>query len=399
MLAVLGWLEIAISIMTSETGVSIKGNADMAMGRSEQGSWDVIVVGGGIFGLSCAYACSKRGLRVAVFEAGRVAGQASGGIVGALAPHVPEQWNAIKQFQFESLAAADAYWADVDARSGQSSGYGRIGRLIPVMDERLRDLAKFRINSAQELWQGKFSWSYLPEGHRLIAPAAAPFGVVYETLSARISPAKACASLAKALTAMGVDLFEHREVVEIEQGRVSGSWGTAKAQDIILASGVDGFSKIEKWTGKLGGTGIKGQAALLDLDMGDAPQIFADGIYVVPHDNGTVAVGSTSENTFESPISTDVKLDDILQRARNICPTLVNAPVVQRWAGLRPKARRRDPMLGAIAGQANVWAALGAFKIGFGIAPKVGEVLADMVTGTDVALPNSFTVGYHFDKP
>ena len=43
---------------------------------------------------------------------GRVCGLA-GGLVGALSPHVPEQWNTKKQFQLESLLMAEAFWAGV----------------------------------------------------------------------------------------------------------------------------------------------------------------------------------------------------------------------------------------------------------------------------------------------
>ncbi len=108
-----------------------------------------------------------------------------------------------------------------------------------------------------------------------------------------------------------------------------------------------------------------------------------------------MAIGSTSENKYDDPATTDQQLDAILERARATCPTLAAAPVMQRWAGLRPKARKRDPMLGPVPGQEAVFAAMGAFKIGFGIAHKVGGVLADYATGAPVDLPDSFTVGHH----
>ena len=359
------------------------------------GKYDVAVVGGGIFGLASAWCCTRLGLRVALFDKGRVGGAASGGIVGAMAPHVPEQWNPKKQFQFEALSSAEAFWSEVDAASGLASGFGRIGRLVPVTDERGLELALSRVQGAEELWGGRFDWRHLPGGHDLIAPEAAPFGVVHDTLSGRIYPAQACASLHAALIAVGVEIFENHAVNEIGPGEFSGSWGSAQADRIILASGVEGFAMIERWTGRRAGSGVKGQAALLACDLGSAPQIYADGIYIVPHANGRVAIGSTSENTYDDPAATDGQVDEILDRARAICPALAAAPVQQRWAGLRPKARKRDPMLGPVPGRDGVLAAMGAFKIGFGIAHKVGGVLADYASGVPVDLPDSFTVGHH----
>ena len=71
---------------------------------------DISVRGAGIFGLSVAWACVEAGATVELVDPGGVAAGASGGVVGALAPHVPENWNAKKQFQLESLLMAGAFW-------------------------------------------------------------------------------------------------------------------------------------------------------------------------------------------------------------------------------------------------------------------------------------------------
>ena len=63
---------------------------------------EVTVRGAGIFGLSIAWACSELGARVQVVDPKGVGGGASGGIVGAMAPHVPENWNSKKAFQFNT---------------------------------------------------------------------------------------------------------------------------------------------------------------------------------------------------------------------------------------------------------------------------------------------------------
>ena len=68
---------------------------------------DVTVFGAGAFGLSIAWACVKRGASVRVIDPGGVGAGSSGGVVGALAPHVPEQWNPKKAFQLESRLVGD----------------------------------------------------------------------------------------------------------------------------------------------------------------------------------------------------------------------------------------------------------------------------------------------------
>lgn len=54
---------------------------------------EITVRGAGIFGLSIAWACLQRGATVQVIDPFGPAAGASGGVVGALAPHVPENWN------------------------------------------------------------------------------------------------------------------------------------------------------------------------------------------------------------------------------------------------------------------------------------------------------------------
>ncbi len=355
---------------------------------------DVIVVGGGIWGLSCAYACVKRGLSVLLLEADHIGCGASGGIVGALAPHTPDQWDQQKQFQFEALSVAGEFWAEVDAASGLPSGYGRIGRLVPLLNDRTRKLAEYRIHAAQELWQGRYDWLVL-DRHELVAREASTHGLIYDTFSARLFPSLAVVSLASACRFAGVKIVEQSAVTQLDNHRVCGVWGESTAQTVIVAGGVAGFELLNSHLGGEVGTAVKGQAALLDVDLGDAPQIFADGVYVIPHATRTVSVGSTSEREWEKSERVDEKLEAVLETARRVCPALKGAEVTMRWAGLRPKARRRNPMLGPVPGLDGVFAAMGAFKIGFGIAHKVGELLADYAEGKVVVLPESFTVGHH----
>ena len=146
------------------------------------------------------------------------------------------------------------------------------------------------------------------------------------------------------------------------------------------------------WHGvtELGGGGVKGQAAVLAHNAVGKPQLFADALHIIPHHDGTVAIGSTSERDFSDSVATDTQLDDVLERAFAAFPVLANAPVLERWAGVRPRSRSRAPILGAHPLRRGEFVANGGFKIGFGMAPKVGVVMADLLLDGRDTIPDGF---------
>ena len=156
---------------------------------------DVTIHGAGIFGLSIAWECTRRGARVQVVDPNGPGAGSSGGIVGALSPHVPENWNDKKAFQFESLIVAEAFWAAVEAAGGVSPGYMRSGRLQPIADERALDLARIRAENAETLWRGKAQWRVRPAAELGDWCPPSPTGmVIHDTLSARMNPRRAGAA-------------------------------------------------------------------------------------------------------------------------------------------------------------------------------------------------------------
>lgn len=338
---------------------------------------DVTIRGAGIFGLSIAWACARRGATVQVIDPNGPAAGASGGIVGALAPHVPENWNSKKAFQLEGLLMAGDFWQDVETTGGVPAGYGRTGRLQPIADDRTLDLARQRAVNAESLWQGEAVWEIVQTADLgPFAPSSATGHVIHDTLSARIHPRRACAALVAALEVRGVPII-------------------AEAQDrgqIVHATGVDGLADLSRDRGKTVGVGVKGQAALLRFDAGDSPQLFVDGLHLIPHADGTLAIGSTSERDYDAPQTTDTLLDDVIDRALAAMPILHGVAVIERWAGIRPRAKSRAPMLGRWPERPGHFIANGGFKIGFGMAPKVAEVMADLILEGHDTIPEDFRV-------
>ena len=188
---------------------------------------------------------------------------------------------------------------------------------------------------------------------------------------------------------------------EIERGNIVTDAGVSiSAGKTILAAGHETFGTVAGLIGvapRSLGIPVKGQAALLQADLpDDLPLVFHDGTYVVVHGSGRVAVGSTSEPEFGQPFETDGKLDDIIEKATVLCPALKGAPVIERWAGLRPRAVRRDPMIGVVPGQPDLVVATGGFKITFGIAHRMAaDALELALTGECANLPATFRLDHH----
>ena len=270
---------------------------------------------------------------------------------------------------------AQDFWAGVEQASGKSPGYARTGRLQPILSDHALDLARQRQENAKELWKGKATWSVVNAADfGDWAPMSETGYLIHDTLTARMFPRLAGASIVAALQAKGVEVVSDAP----DQGSV------------VWATGYQDLLEMSEQRGRLVGTGVKGQSALIEFDAALKPQLFADAIHIVPHENGTVAIGSTSEREFEDPSSTDKQLDDVLERAFAAFPVLKGSRVIDRWAGVRPRARTRAPMLGEHPYKAGQFVANGGFKIGFGMAPKVAQVMADLVLDGADTIPASF---------
>ncbi len=336
------------------------------------------MAGAGIFGLSCAWALLQQGARVRIFEARRIGAGSSGGHVGALAPHAPETWNPKKALQLESLLAAETFWSGVEAASALPSGYGRTGRLQPVADAETAERLQDRIAAAARNWPGGMGMSLTDSPCGPLIPHS-PTGLwLLDGLTALLNPRAALAALAGAIRARGGEIIERQTA-------------PANHAPTIWATGTPGLLDLNAALDRKVGQGVKGQSLLLDFAAPDSPQVFADGLHIVPHADGTTAIGSTSENSYDHD-RPDEQADALLARAVAICPALAGAPVLDVWAGLRPRARSRAPVLAPWPGRAGHLIANGGFKIGFGMAPLIADLAAQVVLEGRQNLPDLFAL-------
>ncbi|MEM8840777.1 MAG: FAD-binding oxidoreductase [Pseudomonadota bacterium] len=349
---------------------------------------DVLVIGAGVFGLWVALETAKAGVSVILVERDRPGAGASGGVVGALTPHMPVRWRPMKQFQLDALQSMQAATDQLTAETGVETGYSLSGRLSPLADSRARDRAIEHAMAADAQWHRSARFEVLDAPpcnvSGFLPDASCPNGLVRDTLSGRVTPRLYIKALTAAVERVA-DLRTgwHALQLDAKTGTARFRQGEIEAGTIVLAAG----HQCAALCPPAATGGVKGQAALLRATTpDDMPVVQMPHLYIVRQPHGLVAIGSTSEKAWGDP-NPDQMLDDVIDRARLLCPSLRHAEVVERWAGIRPKPPGRDPTIGFLPGAERVYLATGGYKIGLGIAHLVGKGAAADLSGTQAAFP------------
>jgi glycine/D-amino acid oxidase-like deaminating enzyme len=369
---------------------------------------DVAVIGGGVFGLWCARACAAKGLSVVLIDGAGIAGAdashaASMGFVGALAPHRVEPWTPLKALQLSALLDLPHEAAMLARETGLNPGWRAVGRLLPLHTAKARARAEQVAADSNARWAAAAPapaprmWieDASPDPGWLAPPA---HGVQIDDLSARIAPRAFLAALRAACLSAGVMFREGAQVVAVDGAGADLAGGERIAAGaVIVAAGAGSFALLSPHLGVPApglGWAIKGQAAFFDVPAPQGAAAINDGgIWIIPQDGG-IAVGSTSEKTWDAP-GPDALLDVVLAAAAALCPRLLGQTPRERWAGLRPRAIGRRPMAGPIPGAPGLWTATGGFKIGFALAHVIARALAEELSGARAPMLDAFAPCAH----
>ncbi|MBT2399949.1 glycine oxidase ThiO [Streptomyces sp. ISL-100] len=359
---------------------------------------DVLVIGGGIIGLVTAWRAAQRGLRVAVAdpEPGGGAARVAAGMLAAVTElHYGEQ--TLLGLNLASAERYPAFVAELEAASGQDTGYRSCGTLAVALDT--DDRAHLRELHALQRRSGLESEWLTGRECRRLEPMLAPGvrGGLRVDGDHQVDPRRLAAALLTACERAGVAF--HRGWVDrlsVVRERASGAVladGTELAAgQVVLAAG--------SLSGRLAGVPeevlppvrpVKGQVVRLAVPPAYAPflsrtvraVVRGSHVYLVPRENGELVVGATSEELGWDTTVTAGGVYELLRDAHELVPGITELPLTETRAGLRPGSPDNAPLLGPTA-LPGLHLATGHYRNGVLLTPVTGDAMAAVLTGGEL---------------
>ncbi len=364
----------------------------------ERSSPDLLVLGGGVIGLSLAWRARQQGMSVTLLErdvTGRGTSHVAAGMLGPVAEvEFGEGGQRLLELGLRSAGMWPAFASELEELAGIDVGLTSSGTLVLARDEdaarelerqiALRDSLGLRVQRLR------------PSEAREREPALAP--TVRLALAApedhSVDPRLVLAALRRTCEASGVHLRERARVGRIEADgtgtRVIGVSLEGQGREFVPAGRV--VIAAGAWCEQIDGLPIaahvpvrpvKGQ--LLRLRDPSGPGLLRgvvrfQGGYLVPRADGRYVLGATVEERGFELCPTAGGIYELLRDTHEIVPGVSELVIEELCVGLRPGTPDNVPAIGPGALEGLYWAT-GHHRNGILLAPITAELVVELLIG------------------
>lgn len=349
---------------------------------------DVLVIGGGVIGLSVAYELAGQGLSVTIVDQAGFGQEASWAGAGMLPPG-----NSFAATTTEARlrsASSDlwpAWQAQLTELTGIDVGYRRCGALdlavSPADKEYAALLEQYRVEEIEieplspPALRHRFPYlnsdidtgSWVPDYAQVRNPWL---------VRALIAACQQRGVLLQAESPIATLQLQHGKVTSV----ITADRTALTADRYIITSGAWSPSLLEPLAFRLPLEPVRGQIVLLKEESPTFRHIIQVGArYLVPRGDGHLLIGSTEEHVGFEKRNTEQGVQGLLDFAYRLVPQLKHAQIERTWAGLRPWKPGGLPYIGRVTDHQNLWLAAGHFRAGLQLSPITAVLLRQTILG------------------
>lgn len=397
---------------------------------------DVLVVGGGIVGLFCAYHLRRGGSSVAVVERGSIGDPLScssgnTGFVGTqgaaplaepdvlaqglrrlLSPGSPLHlrprwdgellrwlWHFRRACNDEDAQAGFRVLLDMKKRSleilhelcasgGLASTFTARGIVLAFKTPQTFEKA---CRSVPQAVAGGVPLRILRPGELRALEPDVEFdvcGALYNEEGAHLRLPDFVRELARTLEGMGVQIHAQTEVVGFqvagrEVAQVRTTRGDFRPRETVMAAGTWSTGCARMLDIGLTLQPAKGYTITVEAPRNAPrlPVVLSEGRVAITPLGDRLRFGGTLELAGADSTVSRRRVQGILRTVRDYLPRLEHTEPLETWSGLRPCTPDSLPFLGRAEPYRNLWIACGHGHIGMGLAPAGGKLIAQIVTG------------------
>ncbi|MGB1360565.1 MAG: glycine oxidase ThiO [Alphaproteobacteria bacterium] len=358
----------------------------------------IIIIGGGVCGLSCGLELAKLGYDTDIYEKNKIgtgATNKSGGMLAGGIENEPSEQNL-----WELNAYSQSLWTDykksLEADSKIDIDYQDHGTMMVGTTADDMNQIEFLYNYQQSI--GVNTEMLSARDITKIEPHLKTTGGMIVKSDHQVDSIKLTFALATAFTKLGGNVFEGTEIKKIIHDGTTATGielndGTIKTADkILIASGID-TPELLKDIIQIPIRPLKGQMLSLNMNTRLIDRvIWAPKTYLIPKSDNTLLIGATVE---EQGLNNDITAGGIyslLESAWRVLPSIEDLPIKDMWVGFRPTARDDAPILGKLPVN-GLYMASGHHRNGILLAPATGKIMAQVIdTDTNPDIINNFTI-------
>jgi glycine oxidase len=370
---------------------------------------DVVIVGGGVVGLACAYEAARSGMRVTLLEYGKTGMQATNAAAGMLAPMI------------ESHGPGPMFDLGVRALREMPENVAQLERACAFdLELRLDGILKVAF-SREQLDELRRRHGWLTGGGQSVelldgdqCREAEPrvservIGGLFSPAEGSVSNQMLALALERVAEAHGAQIRQQSPVIgfRCQGARVRAARtpeGDIACDAVVIAAGARSgriAARLPSPEPRRTGDGpgslpvkpIRGQMiALGGMRCPIRSVVWGPEGYLVPRANGLVFAGATVEDVGFRRRTTQAGLRAMRTMANRLVPQLAAAQHRFEWAGLRPGTPDSLPIIGRLPDWENVVAATGHFRNGILLGPITGRLVARGLAGDWSETPTEFS--------